>query len=146
MLIALLAGLLSAPATAQKPERPSNQDGTRQAPAAKEDGPPRVAAKAWILIDPRDGSILASKAPEKRLPIASATKLMTAYLALENLKPGQIVRAAAYQPSAAAEITLGLRRASGSKPAICSTACCCRAPTTRPRRSRSRSRAPFPPS
>jgi D-alanyl-D-alanine carboxypeptidase (penicillin-binding protein 5/6) len=109
-LIALLAGLLSAPATAQKPERPSNQDMTRQAPAAKEDGPPRVAAKAWILIDPRDGSILASKAPEKRLPIASATKLMTAYLALENLKPGQIVRAAAYQPSAAAEITLGLRR------------------------------------
>jgi serine-type D-Ala-D-Ala carboxypeptidase (penicillin-binding protein 5/6) len=109
-LIALLAGLLSAAATAQGPERPSNQDGTRQAPTAKEDRPPSVAAKAWILIDPRDGSILASKAPEKRLPIASATKLMTAYLALENLKPGQVVRAAAYQPSAAAEITLGLRR------------------------------------
>jgi serine-type D-Ala-D-Ala carboxypeptidase (penicillin-binding protein 5/6) len=108
-LIALLPGLLSASATAQKPEQPSNQDGTRQAPAA-EDGPPRVAAKAWILIDARDGSILASEAPEKRLPIASATKLMTAYLALENLKPGQVVRAAAYQPSAAAEITLGLRR------------------------------------
>jgi serine-type D-Ala-D-Ala carboxypeptidase (penicillin-binding protein 5/6) len=109
-LIALLAGLLSASAAAQKPERPSNQDGTRQAPTANEIGPPGVAAKAWILIDPRDGSILASKAPEKSLPIASATKLMTAYLALENLKPGQVVRAAAYQPSAAAEITLGLRR------------------------------------
>lgn len=109
-LIALLAGLLSAPATAQKPERPSNQDKTRQVPAAKEGGPPGVSAKAWIVIDPRDGSILASRAPEKRLPIASATKLMTAYLALESLKPGEVVRAAAYQPSAAAEITLGLRR------------------------------------
>jgi serine-type D-Ala-D-Ala carboxypeptidase (penicillin-binding protein 5/6) len=109
-LIALLPGLLSASATAQKPERPSNQDGTRQAPAATEDGAPRVAAKAWILIDARDGSILASEAPEKRLPIASATKLMTAYLALENLKPGQIVRAPAYQPSFSAEITLGLSR------------------------------------
>jgi D-alanyl-D-alanine carboxypeptidase (penicillin-binding protein 5/6) len=109
-LIALLAGLISASATAQKPDRPSNQDGTRQAPAAKKGGPPRVAAKAWILIDPRDGSILASKAPERRLPIASATKLMTAYLALENLKPGEVVRAAAYQPSFSAEITLGLSR------------------------------------
>jgi serine-type D-Ala-D-Ala carboxypeptidase (penicillin-binding protein 5/6) len=110
-LLALVAGLLSAPATAQKPERPSSQGGQRPAPAVKEEGgPPRVAAKAWILIDPRDGSILASKAPERRLPIASATKLMTAYLALENLKPGEVVRAAGYQPSAAAEITLGLRR------------------------------------
>ena len=108
-LVALLAGLISGSATAQKAQRPSTQ-GERPQTRAKEPGPPKVAAKAWILIDPRDGSILASKAPEKRLPIASATKLMTAYLALESLKPGEVVRAAAYQPSAAAEITLGLQR------------------------------------
>ena len=40
---------------------------------------PKLDAKAWILIDPRDDSVLASSSPNKRLPIASTTKLMTAY-------------------------------------------------------------------
>jgi len=71
--------------------------------------PPRLDAKAWILIDPRDDSVLAAKAPSKRLPIASTTKLMTAYLALHDLKPNQMVTAPAYRPSNPAEITLGLR-------------------------------------
>jgi D-alanyl-D-alanine carboxypeptidase (penicillin-binding protein 5/6) len=71
--------------------------------------PPRVDARAWILIDPRDDSLLAAKAPNKRLPIASATKLMTAYLALHELRPSQMVTAPAYSPSNPAEITLGLR-------------------------------------
>jgi D-alanyl-D-alanine carboxypeptidase (penicillin-binding protein 5/6) len=70
---------------------------------------PRLNAKAWILIDPRDDSVLASKAPNKRLPIASTTKLMTAYLALKHLKPNEMIAAPAYQPSASAEIELGLR-------------------------------------
>ena len=70
---------------------------------------PKLDAKAWILIDPRDDSVLASKSPNKRLPIASTTKLMTAYLALKNLKPNQMIAAPAYHPSASAEITLGLR-------------------------------------
>ncbi|HVD85798.1 MAG TPA: D-alanyl-D-alanine carboxypeptidase family protein [Solirubrobacterales bacterium] len=71
--------------------------------------PPRLDAKAWVLIDPRDDSVLAAKAPSKRLPIASTTKLMTAYLALHDLKPNQVVTAPAYRPSNPAEITLGLR-------------------------------------
>jgi serine-type D-Ala-D-Ala carboxypeptidase (penicillin-binding protein 5/6) len=70
---------------------------------------PSLDAKAWILIDPRDDSILASKAPNRHLPIASTTKLMTAYLALKNLKPNQMVTAPSYHPSASAEIELGLR-------------------------------------
>ncbi len=70
---------------------------------------PKLDAKAWILIDPRDDSVLASKAPNKRLPIASTTKLMTAYLALKRLKPNQMIAAPSYHPSASAEITLGLR-------------------------------------
>ncbi len=70
---------------------------------------PKLDAKAWILIDPRDDSVLASKSPNKRLPIASTTKLMTAYLALKNLKPNQMIAAPSYHPSASAEITLGLR-------------------------------------
>jgi serine-type D-Ala-D-Ala carboxypeptidase (penicillin-binding protein 5/6) len=70
--------------------------------------PPKLDARAWILVDPRDDAILAAKAPNKRLPIASATKLMTAYLALHELKPNQTVTAPAYRPSNPAEITLGL--------------------------------------
>ena len=70
---------------------------------------PKLDARAWILIDPRDDSVLASKSPNKRLPIASTTKLMTAYLALKNLKPNQMITAPAYHPSNSAEITLGLR-------------------------------------
>jgi D-alanyl-D-alanine carboxypeptidase (penicillin-binding protein 5/6) len=72
-------------------------------------GAPKLDAKAWILIDPRDGSVLAEKAPNKRLPIASTTKLMTAYLALKHLKPNQMVTAPAYHASASAEIELGVR-------------------------------------
>jgi serine-type D-Ala-D-Ala carboxypeptidase (penicillin-binding protein 5/6) len=71
--------------------------------------PPKLDARAWILIDPRDDAVLASKAPNKRLSIASTTKLMTAYLALKHLKPNQLIRAPSYHPSNPAEITLGLR-------------------------------------
>ena len=71
--------------------------------------PPKLDAKAWVLIDPRDGTVLASKAQNKHLPIASTTKLMTAYLALKRLRPNQMVAAPVYHPSASAEIRLGLR-------------------------------------
>jgi D-alanyl-D-alanine carboxypeptidase (penicillin-binding protein 5/6) len=71
--------------------------------------PPSFDARAWVLIDARDGSVIAGKAANKRLPIASTTKLMTAYLALHELKPNQMVAAPSYQPSASAEIELGLR-------------------------------------
>ncbi|HET9119705.1 MAG TPA: D-alanyl-D-alanine carboxypeptidase family protein [Solirubrobacterales bacterium] len=77
--------------------------------AAAASAPPKLDARAWVLIDPRDDSVLAANAPNKRLPIASATKLMTAYLALHNLKPSQMVTAPGYQASNPAEITLGLR-------------------------------------
>jgi serine-type D-Ala-D-Ala carboxypeptidase (penicillin-binding protein 5/6) len=70
--------------------------------------PPRVDAGAWIVIDALDGDVVAAKGADRPLPIASATKLMTAYLTLENLKPNQTVTAAAYQPIASAEILLGL--------------------------------------
>jgi serine-type D-Ala-D-Ala carboxypeptidase (penicillin-binding protein 5/6) len=79
------------------------------AASAAATSPPRLDAKAWVLIDPRDDSVLASKSANKRLPIASTTKLMTAYLALKNLKPSQMIAAPSYHPSASAEITLGLR-------------------------------------
>lgn len=56
-----------------------------------------LAAKAWALIDARSGEVLASHAASQRLPIASTTKLMTAYVALKELPLGQIVEAAPYE-------------------------------------------------
>jgi len=58
-------------------------------------GPP-VDARAWALIDARSGDLLVSHAGGERLPIASTTKLMTAYVALRELPLDRIVRAAPY--------------------------------------------------
>jgi serine-type D-Ala-D-Ala carboxypeptidase (penicillin-binding protein 5/6) len=84
--------------------------GGGQAPApAPSGGEPSIDAGAWILIDALDGDVIAAKGADRPLPIASATKLMTAYLTLKSLKPNQTVTAAPYRPIASAEILLGLR-------------------------------------
>lgn len=57
-----------------------------------------LEAKAWALIDARSGEVLASHGGAQRLPIASTTKLMTAYVALQELPLDRIVRAAPYEP------------------------------------------------
>lgn len=69
---------------------------------------PQLDATAWLLIDATDGERLASNAPSRPLAIASATKLMTAYLALEELPLGRKLTAPAYQ-ALPAESILGLR-------------------------------------
>jgi D-alanyl-D-alanine carboxypeptidase (penicillin-binding protein 5/6) len=69
---------------------------------------PRVEARAWTLIDARTGAVLTSHAAARRLPIASTTKLMTAYVALQELPLKRIVRAAPYEPIYG-ESLLGLR-------------------------------------
>jgi serine-type D-Ala-D-Ala carboxypeptidase (penicillin-binding protein 5/6) len=65
------------------------------APAAS---PPRIEAKAWIVVDGRSGDVLASHAAERHLPIASTTKMMTAFVAMHELPLDKIVRAAPYEP------------------------------------------------
>ncbi|MGZ5374830.1 MAG: D-alanyl-D-alanine carboxypeptidase family protein [Solirubrobacterales bacterium] len=95
----VLALLTPAAAWAEQPQAPATS------PAST---PPKLNAKAWIVIDPRDGAVLTAKGPDRRLPIASTTKLMTAYLALQQLKRGQKLRAPRYSASDA-ESLLGLR-------------------------------------
>jgi serine-type D-Ala-D-Ala carboxypeptidase (penicillin-binding protein 5/6) len=85
---ALLAGLLAAP--------------------VRSADPPQLEARAWALIDARSGGVIASHATSRRLPIASTTKLMTAYVALHELPLGKVVRAAPYLPTYG-ESLLGLR-------------------------------------
>ena len=41
---------------------------------------PQLAASSWILMDANSGRILAEHNSDERLPPASLTKLMTAYL------------------------------------------------------------------
>jgi D-alanyl-D-alanine carboxypeptidase (penicillin-binding protein 5/6) len=62
-----------------------------------EDGPPRLDAKAWVLIDGRTGQTLAGHAIARKLPIASTTKLMTAHLTLEQEPLSRVVRMAPYE-------------------------------------------------
>jgi D-alanyl-D-alanine carboxypeptidase (penicillin-binding protein 5/6) len=69
---------------------------------------PRPEARAWTLIDARTGAVLDSHAAARRLPIASTTKLMTAYVAMHELPLDKIVRAAPYHPIYG-ESLLGLR-------------------------------------
>ncbi len=59
-------------------------------------GPPKLDASAWALIDARTGETIASHAAAEQLPIASTTKLMTAYLAIGELPLRRRVRAAPY--------------------------------------------------
>ncbi|MDX6622826.1 MAG: hypothetical protein QOE75_758 [Solirubrobacterales bacterium] len=55
-----------------------------------------VLARAWAVLDARSGEVLAGQAAHERLPIASTTKLMTAYVALKEMPLDKVVRAAPY--------------------------------------------------
>jgi D-alanyl-D-alanine carboxypeptidase (penicillin-binding protein 5/6) len=69
---------------------------------------PQIEARSWALIDARSGDVLVSHAAKRHLPIASTTKLMTAYVVLHELPLGRIVRAAPYAAEYG-ESLLGLR-------------------------------------
>jgi len=51
---------------------------------------PQIAARGYILIDYHSGRVLAEKDADKRMPPASLTKLMTAYVVFHELKAGHI--------------------------------------------------------
>lgn len=68
------------------------------ATAAPAEGPEGIEAKAWIVVDARSGDVLASHAAQQRTAVASTTKLMTAYVAMRELTPEAVVRAAPYEP------------------------------------------------
>jgi D-alanyl-D-alanine carboxypeptidase (penicillin-binding protein 5/6) len=68
---------------------------------------PTLDAKAWIVIDARTGEPLAGRAVHRHLPMASTTKMMTAYLAFEKLPLRKKVRAVDYRGDPA-ESLMGL--------------------------------------
>jgi len=98
LLLAALACLLlpSLAAAAPKPLAEHEQPG------------PRLAARSWGVVDARSGDVLTSHAGNRQLPIASTTKLMTAYVAMSDLPLDRIVRAQPYQAEYG-ESLMGLR-------------------------------------
>jgi D-alanyl-D-alanine carboxypeptidase (penicillin-binding protein 5/6) len=52
--------------------------------------PPQVAASSYILMDPLSGKILMDENSNERLPPASLTKMMTAYIVERELDEGRI--------------------------------------------------------
>ncbi|WP_051496701.1 D-alanyl-D-alanine carboxypeptidase family protein [Halomonas sp. BC04] len=52
--------------------------------------PPQIAAKSWFLMDADSGRVLIEHNADERLPPASLTKLMTAYLVERELDRGNI--------------------------------------------------------
>jgi serine-type D-Ala-D-Ala carboxypeptidase (penicillin-binding protein 5/6) len=91
LLLALLALVAAAPGSASASGRK-----------------PSIGAPAAIVIDAQTGEVLWARHPEARRPIASTTKLMTAYIALQRTDPNTVFPAPAYG-GGAAESTLGLR-------------------------------------
>jgi len=52
--------------------------------------PPQVNAKSWAMVDARSGQIIAEHDADIELPPASLTKMMTLYLAFEDIKLGRL--------------------------------------------------------
>jgi D-alanyl-D-alanine carboxypeptidase (penicillin-binding protein 5/6) len=92
--LALLAGLLFSLAAAQA--------------AIAATPPPTVKASAALLVDGDTGETLYALNPDRRLPMASLTKLMTALLTMENTKKNDTVRVEGPAPSVG-ESTINLQ-------------------------------------
>lgn len=93
MLITLAGGAAS-PASGASSENPERAG-------------PELEAGAWILVDARDGDRLVAQSPASRRSIASTTKLMTAYVALRELKLDEKLTVPPYA-AAPAESVAGL--------------------------------------
>ena len=52
--------------------------------------PPQLAAKSYVLMEASSGNVLVENNGDERLPPASLTKLMTAYIATLDIRRGQI--------------------------------------------------------
>jgi D-alanyl-D-alanine carboxypeptidase (penicillin-binding protein 5/6) len=96
LLLAALACLALPAVAPAAPKQPHAQPG------------PQLAARSWGVVDARTGDVLTSHAGNRELPIASTTKLMTAYVAMREMPLEKIVRAQPYRPEYG-ESLMGLR-------------------------------------
>jgi D-alanyl-D-alanine carboxypeptidase (penicillin-binding protein 5/6) len=67
------------------------------APAARAaDPPPPISGQSALVVEASTGDVIYSKKAGERRAIASATKLMTALLTLEEARPSEVLRAVRY--------------------------------------------------
>ena len=71
-------------------------------------GPPPVSARAYFVVNPATGEVLAQRRAWSRVPIASITKLMTVIVALDHAKWNDVVRVQ-HEAAAVGESTINLR-------------------------------------
>ncbi len=71
-------------------------------------GPTDIPARAYIVVDDRDGVVLAGRGAHRRGAVASITKLMTAYVTLRALPPDAVARVPV-SATRIGESTVGLR-------------------------------------
>lgn len=88
LIICTLTGL-AAPVPTAAPAPAANSAAATPAQSIAPQ-PPDIDAKAYVLMDANTGEVLAQKNMNDRLPPASLTKLMTAYVISGALKQGQI--------------------------------------------------------
>jgi D-alanyl-D-alanine carboxypeptidase (penicillin-binding protein 5/6) len=90
--LALVTGLTApAEATTATSNAAVTEASSNLAPALNPDAP-AVYGRAAYLMDASSGDVLLDKAGDKRMPIASLTKTMTAYVVLKTAKPTDVVR------------------------------------------------------
>ena len=62
----------------------------QQANSAQMPLPPKIKATSYMLLDMHSGQVLAGNNAEQRLPPASLTKIMTAYIVFQTLQQGTL--------------------------------------------------------
>lgn len=80
LALALALAPVSSPDRAFAQERKAGKASSAQSPP----GAPKLDAGSWALLDAETGLYLAGKDADKRVPIASTTKIMVALVALES--------------------------------------------------------------
>ncbi len=98
---AALGQLVTSDAAVPPPEVVNQRPWSRSS-ALDVNGPPEVSANAWAVLDADSGNVVGSSDGTTQLPIASTTKLMTAYV---------VLRYAQDHPSALDEVITFSRRA-----------------------------------
>jgi len=86
----LCLGLLSSPAGAQQPTPDSQMSASNPEPEQLIPSPPDLAASSWVLMDASTGQLLVNHNGDQRLPPASLTKMMTAYIVEQEIDGGSI--------------------------------------------------------
>src|SRR5437588_1019011 len=68
---------------------------------------PSIRAPSGIVVDAATGQTLYARRPDSRRPIASTTKMMTALVAVERGREGELIASRGYAPGPE-EVTIGL--------------------------------------